>query len=126
MAKVKLQEWELLGERVRQVIAQGRLGTLAFARCSVVVPASRRETEGWLEAVVKLVGQWFAAEPESVHTAGGAEGHAAALARWSGGQGALLTVAPAGSEGSLKIDLILLGSRGALYYRTPDLSEGGR
>jgi hypothetical protein len=70
-----------------------------------------------LAAVTGLANGWFGGEARVVHAIGSeASGHLTSLLRWPDGSSALLSVGP--SAGHPRIDLVLLGSRGALYYRT--------
>jgi hypothetical protein len=67
-----------------------------------------------------MASEWFGADAQVVHTAGSEQsGHLVSLLRWADGPSAVLSVGP-GATGSAQIDLALLGSRGALYYRTAE------
>jgi hypothetical protein len=113
-------EWEDLQVSIQKVLSDGRLGKPAFARAFAQAAGGPQEARAALTAMTAMANTWFGAEAEVVHLAGGEEsGHLVSLLRWPGGQSAVLSVGP-GGPGPKRLDLALLGSRGAVYYRTPE------
>ncbi len=113
-------EWEALQAGIQKVLNEGRLGKPSFARAFARAAGGPEEARRALAAMTTMASAWFGAEGEVVHAAGSeASGHLVSLLRWPGGQSAILSVGPGGS-GPARLDLALLGSRGALYYRTPE------
>jgi len=113
------REWSALRVVIQTAVAEGRLGKPTFARAFVrgTPPSDAKET---LESLTALADGWFGAEGKVVRRLGEeASGHLVALLRWPDGQSALLSVGP-GIPGSRRLDLTLLGSLGAVYYRTPE------
>lgn len=114
------QAWQALQVAIQSLLREGRLGTPAFARAFVQAPGGPQEAEATLLAMTAMANGWFGADAEVVHRAGGKEsGHLVSLLRWPGGQSAILGVGPAGT-GPARVDVALLGSRGAVYYHTPE------
>jgi hypothetical protein len=113
-------EWQNLQTTVQRVLREGRLGQPAFARVFLQAPGGPQAVTAVLEELTRLAGAWFGEGATRVHTVGAeGGGHLVALLRWPAGQSAILSVGPARAE-SARLDLTLLGSRGALYYRTPE------
>jgi len=114
------REWPALQAVIRKAVAEGRLGRPVFARAFVTGGSAPEEAREALAAMTAMANGWFGAEGEAVRALGDdASTHLCSLLRWPGGQSALLSVGP-GSPGSRRLDLTLLGSHGAIYYRTPE------
>jgi len=113
-----VEEWPLLGEAIEESVQQGRLGTPRFLRCFAQNAPGNEQVA--LDDLLRMAQGLFDGLPEDVHTlaASGTE-HLTSAARWSGGQTALFVVSDVGSRSSSRIDVVLLGSQGALYYSTP-------
>lgn len=112
------EEWSLLWEAVEKSVRQGRLGTPRFLRCFAQnAPGDEQVTLGDLLRVAQGL---FEGGPEHMHTLAASETeHLTSAARWPGGQTALFVVSDVESRSSSRIDVVLLGSQGALYYSTP-------
>jgi len=111
-------EWALLQDAVGRMVRQRRLGTPRFLRC--FAQSTSQEGEAVLDTLVEMAERLFDDRPQSMHAfASGEDGHLTAAARWAGGQTALLTAGCIEPEHPPRIDLVLLVSRGALYYSTP-------
>lgn len=120
MAKHK--EWELLAAAVGHVLAQGRLGRPSFARFTVQVPGNPTQVRASLEVLITIASGWFGGEPpESVYLVDSqGDGHCVTAVRWPHGPSAIVSLGPAGAKGRARTDLVLLGSKGSLYYATPE------
>lgn len=71
-----------------------------------------------MAAAERALMAWFGIRPARAHPAGDVStGHAAKTLSWSTGQTAVIVVTPGGAGRA--DDLVVLGSRGALYYETP-------
>jgi len=119
-------DWELLRRGVGRVIEEGRLGRPTVVRCTLRAGTEPDEIAAGVERLTALAAEWFGERPSVSHTAGGPErGHVITLLRFPGGQTALLSVGagPRGDRGGG--DLIVLGSRGALYFDVPRPMGGG-
>ena len=105
---------ETLRGVVQQAIDEGSLGAPRYLRCVAAVPS-----EGGLEDAVGglagLASAWFGSEPGSRYTLGGSGAvYVTEMQQWPQGQGAIITVSR--SQSGSKLDLMLVGSRGALYH----------
>ena len=114
------RELEALQAVVQKVLNEGRLGKPSFARAFAQAAGGPQEATAALAAMTAMANAWFGADATVLHAAGGEEtGHMVSLLRWPEGQSAILSVGP-GGPGPTRLDLALLGSRGAVYYRTPE------
>ena len=114
------REWQDLQIRIQKVLSDGRLGRPSFARAFAQATGGPQEARATLAAMTAMANAWFGADASVLYAAGGEEsGHLVSLLRWPGGQSAVLSVGP-GGPGPARLDLTLLGSRGAIYYRTPE------
>jgi hypothetical protein len=117
-------EWKALQASIQKVLSEGRLGRPCFARAFVQAAGGPQEATAALAAMTAMANAWFGAEAEVVHLAGGgASRHLVSLLRWPQGQSAILSIGP-GGPAPARLDLALLGSRGAAYYRTPEDAGG--
>ena len=117
-------EWNALQASIQKVLSEGRLGRPSFARGFAQAAGGPQEATAALAAMTAMANAWFGAEAGVVHLAGGeASQHLVSLLRWPEGQSAIFSIAPGGS-GPARLDLTLLGSRGAVYYRTPEDAGG--
>ena len=100
---------------VRDAIGQGRLGTPKFLRCVAVVSDSAY-LRTQLDAVVDMTEDWFQAAYSSQHSFDGGELFLTQMLKWQDGRGALITVGVDNSVVATSIDIMLVGSRGTLYF----------
>jgi hypothetical protein len=108
---------------VQRVLESGRLGTPCAVRWLVRHDGGALAAEQEMAAAERALVAWFGYRPARAHSAGDAStGHAAKTLIWSKGQTAVIAVTPGGSGRA--DDLVVLGSRGALYYETPALHGG--
>ncbi len=114
------REWQELQTAIQKVLSAGRLGKPSFARAFAQAAGGPPEARATLAAMTAMANAWFGADAEVVHMAGGEDfQHLVSLLRWPGGQSAIFSVGP-GGPGPARLDLALLGSRGAIYFRTPE------
>jgi hypothetical protein len=111
-------EWSLLREAVDRSVQEGQLGMPRFLRCfSQNISGDEPIT---LDDLLRMAQGLFEGKPANVHTlASDGTEHVTSAARWSGGQTALFVVNDVEVRNSSRIDVVLLGSQGALYYSTP-------
>lgn len=111
-------ERQTLRDQVQATIEEGRLGTPQFLRVLARATAGQ-SLERALEATLDLASLWFGGPPQRRDRIGGEEGtYLTELARWPQGQGAVITVLAHDLAGAPQMDLVLMGSRGALYFET--------
>lgn len=69
-----------------------------------------------VDAALEIVSGWYGGEPELRHQPGGSDLQSSVLARWPGGESALLIVAPVGFMDAPGLDLAVIGAKGAVYH----------
>jgi len=119
-------DWDALRTTVRRVIEEGRLGTPAVVRCLLRPGTGSEEISAGTAKLTALAADWFGCEPSASYSVGSADaGHTITSLRFPGGRLALIGVGtgPAGDEGGG--DLMVLGSRGTLYFDIPRSMGGG-
>jgi hypothetical protein len=105
---------ETLRGVVQEAIDAGSLGAPRYLRCVAALPPGNglEDTAGGLG---DLASTWFGSEPSQCHRLGGSGAvYVTEMRQWSMGQGAIITVSR--SQSGSKLDLMLVGSRGALYH----------
>lgn len=101
---------------VQAAIDQGRLGEPRFLRC-IAHADSAPALKDSLAELVALGEGWFGSPAAERHRVGdGGDVYVSEMLKWAGGQGAVLSVTAAPSLGFPSFDLMLIGSRGALYH----------
>ena len=113
-----------LTETVHRAIGGGRIGIPSAVRWYVRTnerAGTPKETAG---AMLAAAGNWLGGEPVSVRTLGKDDCPELVIhATWEMGASALITAAH--GPGEPANDLILMGSRGAIYFgRTPEMVGG--
>jgi hypothetical protein len=112
------EEWSLLGEAVEKSVRQGQLGTPRFFRC--FAQNAPNDEQITLDDLLMVAQGLFQDKPEDIHTIAASDArHLTSAARWPGGQTALFVVGDVEDRSCSRIDVVLLGSQGALYYSTP-------
>ena len=104
-----------LRDTVQQAIDQGRLGTPKFLRivASVDSPPLLDSVANDAEVMAEEV---FQGSPTQRHTLSRSPSHVTSMLKWPDGQGALIIVGHGGSGQTSHLDLMLVGSRGTIYY----------
>ncbi|NQU97707.1 MAG: hypothetical protein HQ548_08685 [Chloroflexi bacterium] len=126
MTKQSEAEWEPLRRAVGRVIGDGRLGRPAVVRCLLRAGGGPDEIAAGVERLTALATEWFESEPSASYSVGNRDqGHVITSLRFPGGQTALVSVGagPRGDSGGG--NLMVLGSRGALYFDIPESMGGG-
>lgn len=99
---------------IAMAIESGRIGRPVFVRWMERVDSDPGPA---LETALGVVSNWFGGEPVSSHQPDGSDLHSSMLARWPGGELALLIAAPVSFMAEPGLDLAVIGARGALYHR---------
>ena len=68
------------------------------------------------KTALQIVSGWFGGEPDFTHQPEGSELQSTVLARWPGGESALLIMTPVGFMDPPALDLAVIGSKGAVYH----------
>jgi len=98
------------------VIDNGSLGAPKFMRCIARAgdPGQLSVSLGKLESLGEA---WFGSRHVHSYRLGENTGlYLTEMLKWPDGQSALLTVSAGPTEGTLGLDLMLVGSRGTLYH----------
>ena len=105
-----------LDRAVREAIDLGRIGHPSFVRCVAIAPDG--EADATFDGVASLAEGWLGGAPESRFRQGGAgRSHVVELLKWEGGEGGLIMVSESPSVGAPTMDLMVIGSRGAIYHQ---------
>lgn len=109
-----------LTESAQQVVAGGRIGIPSVVRWYVRTSVDEADPAASARAMLRSAGVWLGGEPASVRTFVRENGSEAVIhATWPAGAAAILAATQ--GPGEPANDLILLGSRGAIYFgRTPE------
>ena len=111
-----MQYWITLNQAVETNVAKGQVGQPVFVRCTAAI-AERVETiKDHLTEMIYYVNRWLATSVCRVYAIGGqAKGHIVISLEYNSGCTALLACGLDYKQP--QIDLIILGSRGAIYHR---------
>ena len=100
---------------VSNAIDEGRVGTPKFLRC-IAQTAGPEGLDVTLNDLLSLAEVCFGASPTKRHDLTDGSGtYLSEMVKWDQGQSAILTVAPGPANAPETLDLMLVGSRGALY-----------
>ncbi len=105
-----------LVDALRSAAGSGRIGRLVFVRWTerVETGTDARAAE---EAALAAVAELFGGPHQAAHWLGGpGDGQTTVLARWPGGETALVAAGPAGERDRPGVDVIRVGARGAIYH----------
>jgi hypothetical protein len=111
-----MQYWIALNRAVEANLAKGQVGQPVFVRCTAVVAESVETMKDHLAEMIYYVNGWLAASVCRVYAIGGqAQGHVVISLEYDSGCAALLACGL--DHKQPQIDLIILGSNGAIYHR---------
>lgn len=102
-----------LNSTVADALKSGRIGNPVFVRWFERVDSDPGDAA---QAALGIVSTWYEGEPTFTHAPEGSDLQSTLLARWSGGQSALLIMAPVGFMDAPGLDLAVIGSKGAVYH----------
>jgi hypothetical protein len=113
-----------LQRSVQDALVAGHVGVPVFVRCVAQASPDPAGLTEALDQAVAVAGSWLGAPARRVYVQGSASaGQITTTLEYAGGQSALVSVSPAAAEaGEPRIDLLLLGSSGALYHEGSPLS----
>lgn len=112
-----------LTDSVHQVVAGGRVGVPSVVRWYVRTNIDKDATASTAERMLKATSTWLGGKPATVRKFGKDGSEIVLHATWAAGAAAVLT-ATAG-PGEPANDLMVMGSRGSIYFgRTPEIQDG--
>ena len=100
---------------VTKAVEEGSVGSPKFLRC-IAQTAGPDSLDATLADLLSLAEACFGGSPSRRHDlTGGSGAYLSEMVEWDQGQSAILTVAPGPATAAETLDLMLVGSRGALY-----------
>ena len=107
--------WDELDQAVQTTVRLDRIGTPVFVRCTAATAESVGTIQGHLALLVSSVNKWFGAAPARLYALRTSDGaHLSVTLEYPPGFSAVLSVSP--GHARPEIDLVVLGSRGAIYH----------
>ena len=111
-----MQYWIALNRAVEANLAKNQVGQPVFVRCTAAVAECIETIKDHLVEMIYYVNGWLAASVCRVYAMGGqAQGHVVISLEYDSGCAALLACGL--DHKQPQIDLIILGSSGAIYHR---------
>ena len=111
-----MQYWVTLNRAVETNLAKSQVGQPVFVRCTAAIAECVETLNDHLAEMIYYVNGWLAASIHRVYAIGErAQGHVIVSLEYDAGHGALLACTLDCKQP--QIDLIILGSRGAIYHR---------
>ncbi|MBM3237519.1 hypothetical protein FJZ31_14610 [Candidatus Poribacteria bacterium] len=108
---------QFLYKTVKSVLDSGRIGSPVFVRCVAQIASDREHLTDALAEVLAIAGLWLSASPQKVYAQGGKDaGQITATVHYLSGQTALVSVGTVKANGMPRVDLMLLGNKGAIYH----------
>ncbi len=116
---------QFLYQTVKEILDTGRVGVPVFVRCVVQLPPDSGYMINTLARMLMLVGSWLKAMPSRIYAQSRyGSTQVTASVQYTGGQTAIVSVTSARGSSSRhcventspRVDLILLGNKGALYH----------
>jgi len=108
---------QFLYKTVKSVLDSGRVGSPVFVRCVAQIASDREHLTDALAEVLAIAGLWLGASPQRVYAQGGKDaGQITATVHYLTGQTALVNVGTVKANGTPRVDLMLLGNKGAIYH----------
>lgn len=111
-----MQYWSTLNQAVEANLAKGQVGQPIFVRCTAAVAKCVETLTDHLTEMIYYVNGWLRTPVCRVYAMGGlAQGHIVISLEYKSGCAALLACGLDHTQP--QIDLIILGSNGAIYHR---------
>lgn len=108
---------QFLYQTVKEVLDSGRIGRPVFVRCLAQIASDREYLKDAFAEVLATANAWLGASPQRVYAQGGEDaGYITAAVHYLSGQTALASMSAAKANGPSRVDLMLLGNKGAIYY----------
>lgn len=111
-----MQYWVTLNQAVKTNLAKGQVGQPVFVRCTAAIAKNVEMVKDHLAEMIAYINGWLAASICRVYaTEGPTQGHIAISLEYESGCAAILACTL--DHNQPQIDLIILGSSGAIYHR---------
>ena len=113
-----------LYQTIEEIINTGHVGTPVFVRCTAQISPQQEDMNDVLARVLSMAFSWLRASPRKVYAqSGDSSRKITATVQCLGGQTAVVSVS-AMSDTAPKVDIMMLGNRGALYHDGGALPPG--
>ena len=112
---VAASDVEALRGTIQSAINEGRIGTPQFFRCIATVSAKSGLNQ-MLTEFRTLAEGFFGGAPIQTHEMGNDSDYSTEMLKWAKGQSAIITLGRTMPNSLPQLDLMLIGSRGALYH----------
>ena len=104
-----------LFETVNKILSAGRVGVPVFVRCAVQIAPGVDNIDSVLTRVLTIASSWLQASPIKIYARSSNRASQITVnTKYTGGQTSVLSVNSASGTSS-RIDLMLLGNKGAIY-----------
>lgn len=112
-----------LYQTIKEILETGRVGTPVFVRCVVQILPISDDIVDTVARILMIAGSWFEAAPIRVYAQTQDFMQITASVQYTGGQNAIISVNIA-NDLPPRVDLMMLGNKGALYHDGESLPEG--
>ena len=111
--------WDAFSHTIIETLQLDRIGPPVFVRCTVALKQESSQTLiNTMAIMVCTVNAWFSSPVERIYSLDSADhDHLTVTLEYPSGATALLSITPHQSQA--QIDLIILGSNGAIYHNDP-------
>jgi hypothetical protein len=111
-----MQYWTTLNQAIEANLEAGQIGQPVFVRCTATMVESAEMMKDQLAEMIYYVNGWFSSSVCRVYALGAqVQSHLATSLEYRSGGTALLVLAL--NHNQPQVDLIVLGSSGAIYHR---------
>ena len=109
-----------LQQSVQSVIDEGRIGGPVFLRCMLQMPTAEGNTVQASAALATIANTWMPSSPQQIYVQQSEDAsQSTTMIQYVGGQTAILAANRVPTVQEASLDLVLVGSQGAIYHETP-------
>lgn len=113
-----------LYQTVKEILDTGRVGAPVFVRCSAQIASEDEYAEDVLVRILTMTCSWMQAPPLRVYAqVGSSPRQFTVTIQYAGGQTSIVSVSSSPGIAN-RVDLMLLGNKGALYHDADALPPG--
>ena len=111
-----------LYQTIKEILDAGRVGVPVFVRCTVQLASGSERAGNILARILTMASSWLEASPLEVYAQNSnGSGQITVTIKYTGGQTSIVSVNAAAAT---RINLMLLGNKGALYHDGEALAPG--
>ena len=113
-----------LYQTIKEILDTGRVGIPVFVRCTIQFASGSERAGNILARMLTMASSWLEASPLEVYAQNSnGSGQITVTIKYAGGQTSIVSVNSAAATVT-RIDLMLLGNKGALYHDAEALAPG--